>query len=179
MKHLYRALFVILISSVVGCSPNTPAISQSLPEASTSPVACSVTIPRRVENVRGTQTYAPSFVIGNERLWTFVEASNITQAQPHQIQENGIMVIKWPWLYKADVSGDLSVRGHLVDSTGASSEWYTLATDIAATKSDDLEPGTEASVSYMNFPFQGCWQITAAKGSEHFTFTTEVRQAQQ
>ena len=90
-------------------SPPSPAFGQAVSSV------CPVTTPRRVENVRGGITFDPSYVIGGDQLWTYVSEDNIVLAQPWLVQPDGSIRVKWPWLYRAQVEGELKVVGRLAD----------------------------------------------------------------
>ena len=131
-------------------------------------------MPRRVENVRGGVAFDPSYVIGSEKLWTEVASDNILLAQPWLVQSDGSIRVKWPWLYRAQVEGDLKVVGQRMDASNGSAPPVILAQDINPAEFPDLEEGLAGSVSYVVFPSTGCWNVTATKGSERIQFITQV-----
>jgi hypothetical protein len=58
-----------------------------------------------VENVCGSITFDPSYLIGSDQLWTSISTDSILLAQPWLVQPDGSIRVKWAWLYRAQVKG--------------------------------------------------------------------------
>ena len=161
---------------ITSCSTATPEATPLPPPISRqdASLACPVTTPRRVENVRGGITFAPSYVIGSDKLWTNVSSDNIVLAQPWLLQADGSIRVKWACLYRAQVEGELKVVGQRISEGNESFPEVELAQDINPADFPELEDGIEGRVSYMVFPSTGCWNVTATKGAEQIQFTTQV-----
>lgn len=175
-----------LLLVVVGCSPTSSDVPAAPPTAAASTSAqagadplpmhqapCPVTIQRVNTTTHAPLTSSPYF-FGNDNLWAFVNAPERLEAAAHQIQPDGSTLMKWPWYYKDALEGPLSVRGTLLHQGDQHGQTYELGKDIHATTSPNIPPGITVSVSYMVFPQEGCWEVTAMKGEETIRFVTNV-----
>ena len=139
---------------------------------------CQITPPRRVIPERNGQTYDAVYIVGNDRLWTYVWENSVEIAVKELVSADGSISIKWPWMYRKPLVGELKVVGQLKTADGTMLDPVNLVTDINDAYSSDIEPGTGVKVSYMVFPAEGCWHVMASTGSETIKFVTMVKKAE-
>ena len=162
----------IFIAFALCCSLQAACVPPRQTAINAADVACSVDLPRKVETSSKGYKSDPVFVFGNERFSTYAPKTGKTILSSSEVKANGGINVKWPWLFKKSLTGDITVTGTLVLSD--SSKSYSLLSNPESAEAPDQDPADGVIVSYLSFPVEGCWRITAQKGSEHFEFVHEV-----
>jgi hypothetical protein len=137
----------------------------TVPQGST----CPVTQPNHSRIPASVQTKAQvgetsEWLYGNDKIWTYLWPEGTVTFRkngPGFILRDGSLQMKFLWLLAVD--GPLSVSGRRVDGTAA-----PLRTDFSPVVGQGFQP------SYLIFPTEGCWEVTARANGSEMTFVTKV-----
>jgi hypothetical protein len=144
-------------SSMMELTPQ-PTTRPTLPPV--DPDACAVTIP----NGTSPPGMPPaSRRHGNGALWVDLWPNNrILATAPNYLHPDGSISMKFPWW--RGVAGKLTIEGHRLDAPAPPLK--------ASVPNGYGEIGFQASG--IDFPSEGCWQITGRVGDASLTFVTLV-----
>ncbi len=185
MRLTLLPILFLLVAALTGCASTgstvaetpSPAMSTVLPTRSSTvestpqptalptlppvdPDACPVTIPNGT-----TPPGVPPDPSrhGNGALWVDLWPNNrILATAPNYLHPNGSISMKFPWW--RGVAGKLTIEGHRLDAS---------APPLTASVPNGYgEIGFQASG--IDFPSEGCWQITGRVGDASLTFVTLV-----
>jgi hypothetical protein len=159
-----------LVATVVGCSQppqaTTPAPAPTshagaIPRQQT-PSGCAVTIP----NGNGPPGEEPSPKFhGAGALWTVLPADGIDRGG--QPEPDGSTSQKYPW-WTVGTTGQLTIQGRRPDTPAPT---LRASVNNGAPESGFAEvPGGRFWASSLNFPTEGCWQVTGTVGHASLTF---------
>lgn len=125
------------------------------------PAGCSTTVPNNSTPPGETATAGYH---GNGKIWTALWADGQILARGSQILPDGSIKMKFPWWRGKGVVGILRIESRRLD--GASPPASLETQDDSQT--EGFQP------SYIIFPAEGCWEITATVGTEHLTVVQHV-----
>ncbi|HEY8225781.1 MAG TPA: hypothetical protein VIG25_10915 [Pyrinomonadaceae bacterium] len=114
-------------------------------------------------NVPPGERSSPDF-FGNGDLWTVLwpEGNVVFRPKgPGFILPDGSLKMKFPWWRR--IPDKLTIHGRRLDSSAR-----PLRVHIGKADRKDFVP------SYLIFPTQGCWEITAKAGTSSLAFVTRV-----
>jgi hypothetical protein len=181
---VFRALSVAALASlVIACSPSAPkptSLPTATATASAPPSVASTQSPTAIPTAVATQaglncpvtiangstppgevTYKHNH--GDGKLWTVVWPNETVVIPVENIDENGVLWMKFPRWRGPGVSGTLQVVGTRIDATVA---------PLKMEMSDYGPTGFQASA--LGFSSEGCWQVTGSAGAATLTFVTRV-----
>jgi hypothetical protein len=101
---------------------------------------------------------------GNGKIWTAMWPHNVVIATPTYIERDGSIGMKWAWWWQ-DANGKIAITGRRLDAQAPPLTAYTQAGYRR------FQP------SGINFPTEGCWEVTATVGSAKLTFVTLILKA--
>ena len=158
------ALMLIFVGTLwpPGSLPSTPGGSAS-PTASVAPgiVNCPTTQPGPVPADIGDQLFGSGSAYGNDDLWVGgLGDGGVIDARPVFVAEDGSIGWKLGWW--RDVSGTLVITGRRLDAD---------APPLEASVPDGYG-STGFQASGLNFPTDGCWEVTGRVGDAQLTFVT-------
>jgi hypothetical protein len=130
------------------------AFSTEIPTAS-----CPVTRPKQ----SGLGPNGTNF--GNDGLWTNLPPEGVRFFSGTQIQDDGSLTDKWPWWREGRAAGSLTVSGHRLDSPAPPLQ--------AAYPTNYGTTGFQAGG--IQFPTEGCWEVTGQSGEARLSFVVLVR----
>jgi hypothetical protein len=107
----------------------------------------------------------PSTLIGNGAIWTMLWPEGTVTFRKGGagfIEPDGGLKMKFLWMLASD--GPLSVSGRRLDGDAG-----PLRSELAAGFT-----GAHFQPSYLIFPTQGCWEVTAKANDSELTFVTKV-----
>jgi hypothetical protein len=137
-----------------------PALAASAPAKEGS---CPLTLPNGNMPPGGSDVGANH---GNGTLWTAMWPHNVVIATPPYIEADGSVWMKWPWWWRRDVKGRLTITGRRLDGK---------APPLTAHMPDGYDRGFQPSG--ISFPTEGCWEVTGAVGKAKLTFVTLILKA--
>jgi hypothetical protein len=101
---------------------------------------------------------------GNDRLWTVLWPHGVIAATPEYVEPDGSVGMKVPWWRGIGVVGKLAITGRRLDAP---------ARPLRAVVPDGYGR-TGFQASGIDFPTEGCWQVTGKAGRASLTFVTIV-----
>ena len=173
------ALIVIVLS---GCNPLAIAERETSPKdiaaSGATPIEvieeCPTTLPPKPVFVPQTEV-APDqgqFFYGSDSLWTTLPSSGVWDTLP-QSEKGFTQKIYW-WSEDFDISVEfkpsLTITALLLDDKNAAPQ--TISSSAATTGSD---PSGAFMLVGMEFPTEGCWQITGAYKETKLTFNVLIK----
>jgi hypothetical protein len=102
---------------------------------------------------------------GNGALWTALPPFGVVVARPEDVGKKGDVGMKFGWW--RGVKGTLAISGHRLDGK---------AGPVRAEIPDGYGP-TGFQASGIDFPTEGCWEVTGRVGTSHLTFVVIVVKA--
>ncbi len=155
-------------SNAAAAAP-TPSVSASpslVPKSSlslTDAANCPVTKPGRAPRSSGFEPFGTANAYGNDALWvTAIQPGGVILVDHRFINVDGSISWKFGW-YRL-VPGTLAITGRRFDA-----EAPPLLTDVPSGYGS-----TGFQASGVDFPTEGCWQITGALGAARLTFVVFV-----
>jgi hypothetical protein len=125
--------------------------------ASSSP--CPVTIAN--QSTPPGEAWGPNYH-GNGQLWTSLWPQGVVQTKPDDLQSDGSIGLKWPWV--RGIVGQLQIEGQRLD--GPSLPLRARIPDGYGDK------GFQSTALY--FPTAGCWKVIGRVGDAELAFVTLV-----
>jgi hypothetical protein len=102
---------------------------------------------------------------GNGALWTALPAFGVVVARPDEVGKKGDVDMKFGWW--RGVKGRLTISGHRLDGAAG-----PVKAEI---------PGGYTATGFqatgIDFPTEGCWEVTGSVGTSHLTFVVIVVKA--
>jgi hypothetical protein len=169
---------VALLLAMPACAPSAPLTTVS--PTGTAPASSSPTLSTQSPTVVPTEAAfnCPVTVAngstppgeagskqnhGDGKLWTVLWPNETVLIPPDNIDEKGVLWMKFPWWRGPGVSGRLQVVGTRLDAT---------VPPLQLQMSDYGPTGFQASS--LGFSSAGCWEVTGSAGSAKLTFVTRV-----
>jgi hypothetical protein len=151
-------------TALISASPSVAATQPATPARTPAPTTAGFNCPVTVANASTPPDEAFSKQNhGNGKIWTVLWQNETVMIPPENIDENGILWMKFPWWRGPGVSGTLHVVGQRLDATSAPLQFQM----------SDYGP-TGFQASGLGFASGGCWQVTGSAGSAELTFVTRV-----
>jgi hypothetical protein len=181
---VFRVLSVAALASlVIACAPSAPVTPSKAPTAPTSlfpsaaatqsatpartpaPTTAGFNCPVTIANASTPPGEAFSKQNhGDGKLWTVLWQNETVMIPLENVDENGILWMKFPWWRGPGVSGTLQIVGTRLDATAA-----PLIADVP-----DGYGLTGFQATGVGFSSEGCWRVTGSAGSAKLTFVTRV-----
>ena len=162
-------LAAALVAMVVGCSKQpqaapAPALTShpgAIPRQQT-PSGCAVTIPEG----NGPPGEEPSSKFHRAgALWTVLPADGVDRGG--QAEPDGSTSQKYPW-WTVGTTGQLTIQGRRLDAPAPALRAWV---NSGAPESGFAEvPDGRFWASSINFPTEGCWQVTGTVGDASLAF---------
>ena len=170
------AVGLLVASTLAGCvggrsgTPGPAALSTTAPRPSrsvplTDAKRCPVTRPSRVgpEGVSPDQFFGWGSSYGNGKLWVGgLWPGGVIDAGPEFVDADGAVGMKFGWWRAA--SGKLTITGRRLDAPAPPARGFV----------PDGYGATGFQASGVEFPTEGCWEITGALPSSSLRFVTFV-----
>jgi hypothetical protein len=148
--HGGRLGLLAVAMSVSACAPMQSVATSS---------ACPVTIAN--QSTPPGEAWGPNYH-GNGQLWTTLWPDGIVQTKPDELQDDGSIGLKWPWV--RGVVGQLQIEGERVD--GPSPPLRARIPDGYGVS------GFQSTALY--FPTAGCWKVIGRVGDAKLAFITMI-----
>lgn len=174
MKHyqsIKPCLLLLFFNVLLGCGGNSNV--NNLDNVSTADKEACMNSAQKVIQSPQTDGSSSEYYFGNDTIWSYTDSADGVFIDKRIIQSDGTAQMKWPWFHKSTVVGEMSAKGRLVNGNDDTNVINLLESPNEA-QAAGIPEGVAVTVSYMVFPAEGCWEITATKGSESITFQTEV-----
>jgi hypothetical protein len=157
---------LLAASGLTGCGAGQPAGPAAATTAGTVDAErCPVTLPRDVgpPGVSPRDFFGWASSYGNGRLWVGgLWPSGVINAGPEYVAKDGSVGMKFGWWRAA--AGKLGITGRRLDAPAPP------ARGIASDGYGD----TGFQASGVDFPTEGCWEVTGALPTTRLTFVTLV-----
>lgn len=191
MQRLNNSLlFMLLVALLAGCASPAQSLqegptSTNAPQAtdtpqvevlsSTPPEDCPVTTAAKQDSFKAPEPYAPDapwediFWYGTDNLWTALNADGVWSGLPDNPEGYTQKIMWWSDLYvlKDELVPALEVTGHRLDAEAPPLKTYGATNAYAADIGDAMLTG-------VDFPTQGCWEITGRYRESELTFVVWV-----
>jgi hypothetical protein len=155
---------LLIAGGLTGCGDDQPAGPAATTAAATT-ARCPVTLPRDVgpPGVSPDDFFGWASSYGNGRLWVGgLWPGGVIDAGPEYVAEDGSVGMKFGWWRAAP--GKLVITGRRLDAPAPP------ARGIAPDGYGD----TGFQASGVEFPTEGCWEVTGALPTTRLTFVTLV-----